>query len=976
MVVGSDGKSITLFPDNPLPTSTRGRLVVDGDQIIGTDGLALDADGDNEPGGLQNIDFTTLGLTPFASTSVSGFVFDSTTSTNTNSVPIEGVTLRIDGLPEVFAVTDATGFFTLQDTPGNEFFVEIDASTSTSAPAGFHYVGTSKPFHPVAGQATRLNMDGAPFDIFLPLAKDGDTIPIVPGEITMARFSETNLDTLEGITPSIPREMWELLTVEVPADSLTFDDGTPATVVQIFPLATDRIPAPPPGVDGAIVFSVDAGGAENFDVPAKMTYPNVDGLAPGEKVFIYSFDHDRGEWQPTGTMTVSEDGIVLTSDDGVQTVGWRVVDNEPGTKQKDKARGHTSDDVSKKGLKTLKNVTATSINVVSSTVNVVDVIQDLLTTPAEEIPIGGTAVTVVSKIIDVALDAISISADVLADEIRDGEVSDSTIRGIEITLTGETADFLPFGGSFVDLFSEFSAAALAISSTYVGLQQTVNASTDFASSVVEWTGEVRKEVVENIADAIEATQRGVNSAISTGKETLGVVVDTAKSTLNVFEYMNSVSRWINHFNPFGEGEFVSSELFGEGEHGPTDAEVNQELLDAIAAMTDSLALLTDRGYTTIRQALDDARQGMNQFFEQFAAVVEPATTPARGAFYAIELGNNVVIRGQLRDDGSFDEVLPPDSRLPLSMYDATTGFVLETIIRTGNSGSESSQPRLILQDDKNDGDNDGVPDIGEFVVGTDANLADTDGDNVSDLAELLSGMNPLDGFTAPSGIIASVPLTGDAYQSFVEGSPFDTVGQTAYVATGTYGLSIVDASDPANPALLSELDLPGISTDVVVADHSRTAAVAAGGSGIHLVDVSDPLVPTLEKTITDLGAVHQIDIFGDTLYAAGNQVSVVDLRSGDVIQTVDFAASVTDLAREGSLFAVTTNDDRLHVVDVSSGTAVVRGNVALPNVAASSICGGRHRLRSQRDSKRPERITFRRDTRIRRADDRRSQQPR
>ncbi|MCG8652966.1 MAG: Ig-like domain-containing protein, partial [Pirellulales bacterium] len=41
--VGSDARSITLFPDQPLPPNTRGRLVVNGDQIIGVDGLPLDA---------------------------------------------------------------------------------------------------------------------------------------------------------------------------------------------------------------------------------------------------------------------------------------------------------------------------------------------------------------------------------------------------------------------------------------------------------------------------------------------------------------------------------------------------------------------------------------------------------------------------------------------------------------------------------------------------------------------------------------------------------------------------------------------------------------------------------------------------------------------------------------------------------------------------------------------------------------------
>ena len=291
--VGSDNLSVTLFPDQPLPSSTRARLVVDGSAILDAGGLPIDANGDGTPGGEGQFEFTTVGLTRIAGTSISGFVYDSTSSSTTNNVPIVGLTIRVEGIPELTAITDENGFFTLQDTPGTEFFVEFDPSTVTSAPAGFSFVGTSQPFQPVVGQAIELTRDGAPRGIFLPLVRDGDTIPLVPNQPTTATFSETSLDVLAEIRPDIPRSQLELLSVDIPADSLFFRDGTQATEVSIFPLDVNRIPVPvPEGFNPAFVFSIEAGGAENFDRPATITYPNVDGLAPGEQRFIFSFDHD------------------------------------------------------------------------------------------------------------------------------------------------------------------------------------------------------------------------------------------------------------------------------------------------------------------------------------------------------------------------------------------------------------------------------------------------------------------------------------------------------------------------------------------------------------------------------------------------------------------------------------------------------------------------------------------------------------
>ncbi|MCB9872746.1 MAG: Ig-like domain-containing protein [Planctomycetaceae bacterium] len=329
--VGSDGLSISLFTDELLPGSTQVRLHIDGNVIAGIDGKLLDANDDGIPGGKTTIEFTTVSTQSIPNTNVSGFLMESHRKNPDGSdIPIIGATLTVEGRPDLVAVTDENGRFELKDVPYPEFYVDINGMTSTNVPDGFFHGRVTKPFNSEIGQSLEMAMNGVPFNIYLPLVSASETTPVVGGEMTIAGFAETALDQLAEIAPEIDRSVWELLQVEIPPDSLYFDDGSPATQVRIFPLAADRIPGPlPPGFNPLMVWSVEAGGAQYFDVPAKITYPNVDGLAPGEQRFIYSFDHDAGEWTPTGTMTVSEDGSVLESDSGVQTLGWRYVAKDP-----------------------------------------------------------------------------------------------------------------------------------------------------------------------------------------------------------------------------------------------------------------------------------------------------------------------------------------------------------------------------------------------------------------------------------------------------------------------------------------------------------------------------------------------------------------------------------------------------------------------------------------------------------------------
>ena len=324
--VSSTRRFATIFPDDPLPASTQVRMVVDGDLIQDAIGNPLDGEADGALGGIATADFQTLPLTRIDGTNVFGFVRDSFSGD-----PIVGATIRVDAFPAANVVTDGADFFELLDMPAPTFFVHIDGSTATNAPPGTSYPSVGKPLHSVPGQRTQLEMDGQTFDIFLPAMADGDLQTLSPANDTDVGFGGAGKTQLEALFPAaLDPAVWDRLSVTFPAGSAQDNAGNPATQAVIIPVPPDRIPAPlPSSLQPDLVISIqamDAAGNEvtNFDVPAPITFPNTEGLAPGETSLIFSFNHDAGRWDAIGTGTVSADGSTIVSDPGVgvRAPGW------------------------------------------------------------------------------------------------------------------------------------------------------------------------------------------------------------------------------------------------------------------------------------------------------------------------------------------------------------------------------------------------------------------------------------------------------------------------------------------------------------------------------------------------------------------------------------------------------------------------------------------------------------------------------
>ncbi len=330
--VSSDRKKATLFYLEPLPSNARVRVTFDSTGVNDLLGRAVDGDADGQAGGIFTSSFDTIGILPVAGTAITGRVFASEPGQgaggSTLDVPLAGVTITVDGAEQTLrTTTDAQGNFTLSPCPAGSFFVHIDGRTSpqSSWPNGDYYPNVGKRWDALAGREDNLSGnsdDPARGTIYLPKVLGAEMAPV-------SQMQDTEVQLPASMVADNP----ELTGTElkVPANSLFADDGTRGGRVGIAPVAPDRLPSPlPPDLRLPLVITVQTDGATNFDRPVPVVFPNLPDpvtgvkLPPGAKSALWSFNHDLGNWEIVGPMTVTDDGEYLKTDAGVgiRQPGW------------------------------------------------------------------------------------------------------------------------------------------------------------------------------------------------------------------------------------------------------------------------------------------------------------------------------------------------------------------------------------------------------------------------------------------------------------------------------------------------------------------------------------------------------------------------------------------------------------------------------------------------------------------------------
>jgi hypothetical protein len=238
---------------------------------------------------------------PVEETRISGTVVD-----NTN-IPIEGVSVRIEG-SSLTAQSDAQGRFTIAQAPVGYVKLIIDGSTAQRAGTWptLEFAMYTNP-----GQDNTLGM------------------PIYILPLDIARGIQVNEQ--KGGTLTLPELPGFSLTIA--PGSATFPNGARSGTVSVTLVHSDKMPMPPGfGQQPRFIVTIQPTGV-HFDPPAAITFPNVDGLAPGEITELYSFDHDLGQFVSIGTGAISDDGTTLRSDPGVGIIkgGWHCGGNPTPT---------------------------------------------------------------------------------------------------------------------------------------------------------------------------------------------------------------------------------------------------------------------------------------------------------------------------------------------------------------------------------------------------------------------------------------------------------------------------------------------------------------------------------------------------------------------------------------------------------------------------------------------------------------------
>ncbi|MEM6777339.1 MAG: Ig-like domain-containing protein, partial [Planctomycetota bacterium] len=974
--VSSTERFATFFYDAPLPPSTEVRVVVDGDRIAGRDGLSLDADGDGEPGGLLEYDFRTLPLSFIPGTSVFGFVFDSYNQDGEgNDIPIVGATISLDADPSVFAVTDENGFFELglQDNnsdgrpdglPAPDFFVHIDGSTAVNAPGGTSYATLGKPFHSIPGQRTQLEMDGEAFDIYLPPMAESDIVEL-----------NTDADTVVGLGAAGQAEVREMfaddpdkaqaiidnLQITYPASSAQDADGTVATRAAVIPVDPNRLPAPlPPNMQPEFVFSVQAGtevgfnladGNLSFDIPAQVSFPNLEGAAPGEHAILMSFDHDAGIFKPTAVATVSEDGSTVTTDPGtgIEAPGWHFV-----------IIG---------GTLALAGVVALAVFAAP------------ITAPVALGAALGTAgaaslefymIVALGGVVGIATMGWLGSSDApndlecktdLSCTFASGNIAGGQGEPLRV-LSPETTERL-----YASLVEFSSVASVVVTPEFLQRYEI-----DRDSFSVERRSELKKAIA-----TLESIELAEASALA---NEIGKILEAIEYTQTLFDVVGNGfgETWSEYF--FGVADRVTAieamnatvaaavSLSGVNGSPITDSELNQIKLDFPSIPANQIDQLAEHVATTFFRfrtgeiesdgSIDlDALIAQNDFFDQLEAKypvntlqqfyqqsasgyaeslesfldVPSVSEPINFSYMISSDDSDFELVGRSDSSGVATDIsIPSDESLRIDLVNPQQQLIANTAVPRLASGTRFTIPTAVLAPSiAGDTDGDGLRDDVERAIGTSVSVADTDEDGVNDYAEIQAGTDPLGGRAFPTGIIASLPIQGEASEVVVAASQ-DSGDPLAFVATGSDGLAIVDTSGFDLPIVLGQLDLSGDAQDVAVDALASMAIVATSDGGLQFVDVSDPMMPRVVRTASfNASQVELVD--GIVFASTETQVRSFDPVSGELLETflIPESTTIVELAHASNFIYAVDDSNVLHVLEATGLRIAKLGSVQLPD---------------------------------------------
>ncbi len=452
------------------------------------------------------------------------------------------------------------------------------------------------------------------------------------------------------------------------------------------------------------------------------------------------------------------------------------------------------------------------------------------------------------------------------------------------------------------------------------------------ASVIEEEATVLREFATELTLALEQDSPG-GSQINGDETNLLLAIDRPSNITE--EHINAI---IARFNRFDNG-------------GMTNEEQNA-IIEAANAMREHAEYLEAIGWKT---TYDGFTRGMATLSQRAG---EDVTQVKRTSLYykITNLNNGFIQRGQTNFQGEFSNlILPSNSYFAVEYADPESFKTGANVFASEDGGSRISIPRAVLTDSiEADSDGDGLKDDLEEIFGSFPGNPDSDGDGILDSEEFGRGSNPLDGVALPTGVVSTLPFDGDSYPTYLE-----VVSNRAYVTLSEDDLAIVDISDPLLPILVSQLDLPGSSDDIVVDPVTRIALVKAidgynedfelEAGGAHFLDVSNPFAPALLSHLPlTVERIFQQDGIFFVSTISGNGSLLLNLYHGESLNqlaTLDLGGSVGDIVYyKGFLYVAVIND--LKVYDLGTPNFPMIANVPFPG---TGFFLGDRRLHAEND---------------------------
>lgn len=308
----------------------------------------------------------------------------------------------------------------------------------------------------------------------------------------------------------------------------------------------------------------------------------------------------------------------------------------------------------------------------------------------------------------------------------------------------------------------------------------------------------------------------------------------------------------------------------------------------------------------------------------------PSTEEATEEGWDIE--QNVVARGKMNYEGISRVILAPETSYQMYSLYADSLVIGASWFETPRAGETFEIPPTgYFEFEDTDTDGEGLNDLQEFIVGTFADRADSDGDEVNDAAEIQQGTDPLNGALVQTGVVGTAPMPGTAFDVIA-------TNNIAVVAGRTAGVSIFNVDASRSPTRIGQVDTPGDAYQV--SSFGPYVAVADSSAGLSVIDVSDPPAARILNTVNLNQSILAVTTYGTIAFAGGSNglIAAVDMVSGtEVSRYQGLSGRIWSLAIKGDyLYALQTG--RLNVFRIEDG-----GLEFLRSVTASGSVGAGQR---------------------------------